>query len=337
MSRSLSLWQATILGISILAGLGLAVTGLFVVGNRQWLWADTFRLRAGFRQIHGVERGTPVRVFGRNAGEVEELQMPESPDGEVTLILRIDGTLRSLIRSDASAQIVPVGMVGGKVVEINPGTKEAQVVEDYAIISTRAVNDPITQASQMLEALDKEKANVHELLDNTNALVRRGQKTLTSMQQATDAVKRLPGFRSYVEDAHELLYRPNCERTPQWFAESELFSPGRAQLTDAGRERLRELVPQLSSLTKYEGAEMVILAYADPKCSLDSEQALLLSQKQSEAIRDFLKQAGAIYKKYWVFPRKVRLQGFGLDAPPIAEKDNPPGPAVGILVYVPQK
>jgi outer membrane protein OmpA-like peptidoglycan-associated protein len=326
-----------ILGVSVLAGLGLAVAGLFAVGNRQWLWADTFRLRAGFRQIHGVERGTPVRVFGRNAGEVEELQMPENPDGEVTLGLRIDGSLRSLIRSDASAQIVPVGMVGGKVVEINPGTKEAQVIEDNAVIASRPVNDPITQASQMLEALDKEKANVHELLDNTNALVRRGQKTLTSMQQATDAVKRLPGFRSYVEDAHELLYRPNCERTPQWFTETELFAPGRAQLTDGGRDRLRDLVPQLSSLTKQDGAEMVILAYADPKTSLDSEQALLLSQKQSEAVRDFLKQAGAIYKKYWVFPRKVRLHGFGLDTPPIAEKDNPPGPAVGILVYVPQK
>src|SRR5262249_50501867 len=157
---------------------------------------------------------------------------------------------------------------------------EAQVIENNAVIASRPVSDPITQASKMLEALDKEKANVHELLDNTNALVRRGQKTLTSMQQATDAVKRLPGFRSYVEDANELLYRPNCERTPQWFAESELFAPGRAQLTDGGRDRLRELVPQLSSLTKQNGAEMVILAYADPKTTLDSEQALLLSQKQ---------------------------------------------------------
>jgi hypothetical protein len=96
-------------------------------------------------------------------------------------------------------------------------------------------------------------------------------------------------------------------------------------------------VPQLSDLTKYDGAEMVILAYADPKTDLNAEQAVLLTQKQSEAVRDFLKQAGAIYKKYWVFPRKVRLHGFGLEAPPIAEKDNPPGPALGILVYVPQK
>jgi hypothetical protein len=211
------------------------------------------------------------------------------------------------------------------------------VVENYAVIASRPVNDPVTQASKVLEALDQEKANVHELIDSTNALVRKGQKTLTSMQQATDAVKRLPGVRSYVEDAHELLYRPNCQRTPQWFAESELFAPGRALLTEGGRERLRELVPQISGLTKQDGAEMVILAYADPKTGLDAEQAALLTQKQSEAVRDFMKQAGAVYKKYWVFPRKVRLHGFGLDAPPIAEKDNPPGPALGILVYVPLK
>jgi len=337
MSRSLSLKQAVVLGVAVLAGLGLAVVGVFAVGNRQWLWTDTFRLRVGFRQIHGVERGTPVRVFGRNAGEVEELRMPESPDGEVTLVLRLDGTLHSLIRADASAQIVPVGMVGGKVVEIDPGTKDAKIVEDLAVIASRPVNDPVTQASKVLEALDQEKANVHELIDNTNSLVRKGQKTLASMQQATDAVKRLPGFRSYVEDVHELLYRPNCQRTPQWYAESDLFDPGRALLTDGGRDRLRELVPQISSLTKQDGAELVILAYSSPKTDLDAEQAALLTQKQSEAVRDFLKQAGAVYKKYWVFPRKVRLRGFGLDIPPIAEKDNPPGPALGILVYVPQK
>ncbi len=319
MSRSLSMKQALVLGISVLVGLGLAAAGLFAVGNRQWLWADTFRLRVGFRQIHGVEKGTPVRVFGRNAGEVEELLMPETPEGEVTLVLRLDGTLHSLIRADASAQIVPVGMVGGKVIEIDPGTKDAKIVENFAVIDSRPVNDPVAQATKVLEALDQEKANVHELIDNTKTLVQKGQKTLASMQQTTDAVKRLPGFRSYVEDAHELLYRPNCLRTPQWYAESDLFDPGRSLLTDGGRERLRELVPQISNLTKQDGAELVILAYADPKTQLDAEQATLLTQKQSEAVRDFLKQAGAIYKKYCVFPRKVRHHGIGSDAPPIPE------------------
>jgi phospholipid/cholesterol/gamma-HCH transport system substrate-binding protein len=337
MSRSLSPWQALILGSAVLVGLSLATLGLFAVGNRQWLWTDTFHLRVGFRQIHGVERGTPVRVFGRNAGEIEDVQMPDSPDGQVTLVLRMDGKLHSLIRTDAFAQIVPVGMVGGKVLEINPGSKEAAVVEDNAVIASRPVNDPIDEAAKVLETLNQEKANVHELVNNTNTLVRQGQKTLASVQQATDAVKRLPGVSSYVEDANELLYRPNCERSPTWFAESELFAPGRAQLTDEGRQRLRELVPQLSSLTKNDGAEMVILAYADRKTTLDAEQAQVLTQKQSEAVRDFLKQAGAVYKKYWVFPRKVRLHGFGLDAPPVAERDNPPGPALGILVFVPQK
>ena len=56
MSRSLSPWQALILGSAVLVGLSLATLGLFAVGNRQWLWTDTFHLRVGFRQIHGVER-----------------------------------------------------------------------------------------------------------------------------------------------------------------------------------------------------------------------------------------------------------------------------------------
>src|SRR5438132_9938364 len=135
MSRSFSPWRALILGSAVLVGLCLTTLGLFAVGSRHWLWTDTFHLRVGFRQIHGVELGTPVRVFGRNAGEIEDVQMPDSPDGQVTLVLRLDGKLHSLIRADASAQIVPIGTVGGKVAALDAGGKEAAVVEDNAPIA----------------------------------------------------------------------------------------------------------------------------------------------------------------------------------------------------------
>src|SRR6516165_890776 len=115
MSRSLSLLQATILGGAVLTGLGVAVVALVSVGNRQWLWNDALHLRVGFRQIHGVEVGTRVRVLGKEAGEVEAVELPTNPTGEVQLHLKVDGRLRSLIRTDASAQIVAVGMVGSQV------------------------------------------------------------------------------------------------------------------------------------------------------------------------------------------------------------------------------
>ena len=81
MSHSLSRLQAVTLGVVFLAGMLLAGTGLYAVGNRQWLWNDTFHVRAGFPEIYGVEVGTRVRVRGVEAGEVESVEAPAAPDG----------------------------------------------------------------------------------------------------------------------------------------------------------------------------------------------------------------------------------------------------------------
>src|SRR5207249_567500 len=127
-SRSLSRIQAMLLGLVVVAGLALAGVGVFAVGNRQWLWSDTFQVQAGFRQVRGVEPGTRVRVQGIEAGEVAQVQLPATPGQDVLLVLRLDGRFRQLIRADAAAQIVNESIVGGKVVEIDPGSASAEPV-----------------------------------------------------------------------------------------------------------------------------------------------------------------------------------------------------------------
>src|SRR5689334_4875666 len=110
MTRTLSRLQATILGAVVVFGLALMVGGLFAVGSRQWLWSDMFHVVVGFPQIRGVEAGTRVRVQGIEAGEVESVEPPATPGGDVMLRLRLDGRLRYLLRADASAQIASEGM-----------------------------------------------------------------------------------------------------------------------------------------------------------------------------------------------------------------------------------
>src|SRR5260370_35260747 len=96
--------------------MGLAGVGLFAVGNGHWPWENTLHLQVGFRQIHGVEGGTPVRVLGRNAGEVEGIRLPDTPDGEATWRLRTDAKSRDQLRAHASAQTLPDGASGSKVI-----------------------------------------------------------------------------------------------------------------------------------------------------------------------------------------------------------------------------
>jgi phospholipid/cholesterol/gamma-HCH transport system substrate-binding protein len=340
--RSLSRWQAVILGTVVAGSLALGSFGVFAIGNRHWLWSDTFQIQVGFRQIRGVEAGTRVRVQGMEAGEVIAVQPPGSPGQDVVLRLRLAGRFRPLVRADASAQIVGESMVGGKVVEIDPGSPSAKPVEEDAIIASRPtaeLADVVGRVEGVLAEVRDGKGTLGKLLKEDKAheelvqMLEQGRTTLASIQQDADAVKALPIIRSYVKDAHKLLVRPECEVNRQWFGEAELFEPGRSVLTAQGRQQLDRLVPWLEGL-KHKGSEVVVAAYTDP--SVEPKWALTLSQKQSEAVCAYLKDQHSVHKMGWLSKRPVTPIGLGVGPAPPPEKEKLPAPRVEVLVFVPQ-
>jgi hypothetical protein len=342
MSRSLSRLQAVVLGAAVLSGITVVMAALFAVGSRQWLWSDTLHLQVGFRQLHGVEVGTRVRVLGTEAGEVEAVGLPEDPSGQVVLRLRIDGGLRRLIRADAVAQIVAVGMVGGQAVEIDPGSDQAACVCENAVIASKPsadLSDLLAKIDSSLHRLSQGQGSLGKLLKEDEAyqellqLVRQGRGTLVSLKQDADAIKGLPVVRSYVQDPIRVLVRPDCERSRQSFAETALFEPGRAVLHDEGRSHLDELVPWLNG-SKVKGSEIVVAAYADP--AMDLSLAQNITQKQSEAICNYLTGAHKVQKLGWFSRRKVIPLGCGIQPCPIPEDHDLPVPRIDILVFVPQ-
>src|SRR5438874_11955989 len=76
-SRTLSSLQAILLGLLLLAGVGLIVATVFAVGSRKWFGSDALHLRAGFPSVQGVESGTKLRIRGMDAGEVVAAEAPE--------------------------------------------------------------------------------------------------------------------------------------------------------------------------------------------------------------------------------------------------------------------
>ena len=70
-------------GLFLLGCLGataaVAGYGVTLVGHRQWTWQETFRARAEFAAISGLQRGDAVRVQGAPAGVVDSIAMPTRP------------------------------------------------------------------------------------------------------------------------------------------------------------------------------------------------------------------------------------------------------------------
>ncbi len=338
MSPMLTRFQALLLGAAVLAGLALAGYGLFALGNGQWPWSKPYRLRAGFTTIPGVSAGTRVRVKGHDAGEVEQVQLPDDPAGKVVLTLRLDPRFRDLVRGDAQAQIVPEGVFGGKVIDIDPGSAAQGALADGAEIATiRSVElaEMVSQLGSIVRAVDKDKDKVGELVGDTDVMVRKSAATMESIHQIAEGVKDMWGIRSYVKDPQKLLAPPGCECKPWWFPESALFDPGTDQLTTPGRQRLTELVKDVAGLTRHSGAQVTVVAYNTTR-SVDAARVGRLTQNQSDVVAGFLKGQGAIHKDYGVFAHKVTALGLGESRPDVADKDKLPAAALGVLVFVPQ-
>jgi phospholipid/cholesterol/gamma-HCH transport system substrate-binding protein len=346
MTDSLSRSQALFLGTVVIVGLALATIGLFLIstgsggslaiGGYQ-IWGEKpFHVRAGFHDIQGVEPGARVRIKGMDAGEVARIEPPATPDESVILVLKLDGRKRSLVHADAKVQIVSEGMIGGKVIELQPGTRAAPPADENALLETLpsvSLADLAKQFNDSVKSVrDGEGALGKEAVDT----LRQIRTTMSTFEQVGDAGKAMPFVRDYVKDPLALLVRPDCECNRYSYNESELFEPGRAVLTADGRRRLDDLAPRLNGLLQHDKAELLVFACADPRSGEDHALLKTIAKGQSEAVCQYLKGHHAVQKAGWFSSRKVTALGLGADAPP-DEKDGKTGARVELRVFVPQK
>jgi phospholipid/cholesterol/gamma-HCH transport system substrate-binding protein len=148
-------------GAFVIGGLLLFAAGLFLIGDRRMLFTDTFRVYAEFKQVAALDTGAKVRVAGVDAGEVEEIRVPEGPSGRFRVRMRVRSDLRPLIRVDSIALIQNDGLVGNKFVQIQTGTDAAPAVADGGTIQSR---EPFDIADLML-TMSQTLATVNGMLD----------------------------------------------------------------------------------------------------------------------------------------------------------------------------
>ena len=370
MGREIGKWRAVAHAGFVLAVLALGGFVVVQVASRQWRVQKTFPVRAEFATIGGLEAGQRVRVQGMDAGVVESIAAPGAPGQPVGLVLRIDARLRPLVRSDAVARIVTEGVVGAKVVEIVPGRPDAPPlpssgriaseppVEMNALLleaqaSLRRLNSAAQAAerglgeiNQIAASIRKGEGSLGKLVQDDEAyrkllaLSDRGQHTLSDLEENLAALKRTwPLSRYFNErsffDRDRVLYHPGAERDSQTLRESDLFEPGRAVLTTAGRHKLDGIASWFKTVRR-PSSEVVIAAFTDD--ARDQKLSQVLTQEQADAVRNYLVTHHSIQSTGWFSSRKVAAVGFGSQAPPAARKasgDLPPR-RVEIILFTPQ-
>ncbi|MGD0426824.1 MAG: MlaD family protein [Candidatus Acidiferrales bacterium] len=158
--------RAARLGAFIIATLAILVAGIFIIGDRQYLFTSTYRLKAQFNTVVGLDEGADVRVGGVHSGSVRRIDLPKNPTDKITVLMDLERSTHDIIKQDSVAAIQTEGLLGNEYVSISFGSAQGLNVRDG---DTIASEPPLVLADIIKKAngiLDSSKAAI----DNTTVV-----------------------------------------------------------------------------------------------------------------------------------------------------------------------
>src|SRR5579862_4974285 len=127
--------RALRVGVFLVVALAFLCAGVFLIGNKESLFAKTYRLKTDFQNVEGLDNGSEVRVGGIHEGTITRIDLPAELGGKVTVEMKLHLATQNLIRKDSVASIKTEGLLGNKYLEISFGTEKADAVQDNDVIA----------------------------------------------------------------------------------------------------------------------------------------------------------------------------------------------------------
>jgi phospholipid/cholesterol/gamma-HCH transport system substrate-binding protein len=153
------------LGLFIVSTLAILAAGIFLIGQRQFLFSSTYELKTTFKNVAGLNSGAEVRVGGIHKGTVKRIQLPTTPGGEMTVFMDMESATRTIIRTDSVASIQTEGLLGSKYVEISFGSGKASTVTGGSTIGSVPpldITDLMRKTNEILDTTKQTMSNVQD-------------------------------------------------------------------------------------------------------------------------------------------------------------------------------
>ena len=153
------------LGLFVVATLAILAAAVFLIGNREMLFQSSYRLRAQFHNVSGLNNGAEVRVGGIHEGTIKQIDLPARPDGEVTVVMELKTGTHRVVKKDSVAAIQSEGLLGDKYVEVSFGSPQAGDVKNGETIASKPpleISDLIQKTDRILDSAQGAVANITE-------------------------------------------------------------------------------------------------------------------------------------------------------------------------------
>src|SRR4051812_19592484 len=117
-------WDQLKVGGMIVVAALVMLLAVYKLGQAANLWSSRYTLVSFLPNASGLRVGGSVSIAGQLAGTVKDIQlMPVDYDTtrNVRLVISLDKELQEQVRADSKAHVRTMGLLGDKVVDINPG------------------------------------------------------------------------------------------------------------------------------------------------------------------------------------------------------------------------
>jgi phospholipid/cholesterol/gamma-HCH transport system substrate-binding protein len=166
-------WDQVRVGLVLIFAILVLSMGVFLIGRTGNVFGERYQVVTLMSSAAGLVGGAPVQVAGQTAGQVDRIEFIEPerrPEtGETVAVwLDLNVDIRQQVRTDSRARVRTQGLLGDRLIDIEPGTAAAAVLmngDTLASAPALSYQEILGQAADAVDGLTRLSSDLAEVTE----------------------------------------------------------------------------------------------------------------------------------------------------------------------------
>ncbi|MEN2994421.1 MAG: MlaD family protein [Thermodesulfovibrio sp.] len=191
-------WASLKVGVVITLTLFIIFFVVVFSGGLRDLLKEKTSLNIYIEDVKGLRKGAPVRVAGIDVGTVKEIKL--SKEHGVVVKVSIEKEVLEYLKSDASATVQTIGLLGDKYIEIFPGNSQERFDASKGLYGY-----PQTEIREIITVATSTMTKIEGLIQKVDSLITKIEDSQGSIAKLINDPSLYNNLNSLVLDLKKTL------------------------------------------------------------------------------------------------------------------------------------